>query len=204
MYGVGADNQGWGDLIKSYIHGKIYGTDGAGETHEVFQFAKPGSTIEFIRSTCPWIVENYRRESAETTVLLAIGNNDAKASNEPTNYVCSTDEFRQKALELLTMLKREFDHVILVGNGYVDESKTSPKPSPFGDGRVSYFTNERRSLFNAITQEICDDLRIEYVKLDVDKDEWIKNYLSRDGLHPNQSGYDKVFEAIQPVLEKYV
>ncbi|HEX7963954.1 MAG TPA: SGNH/GDSL hydrolase family protein [Candidatus Saccharimonadales bacterium] len=201
VYGVGAERDGWGDLVKSYVHSRMYGEDGPGETAEVFNFAKAGSTVEFVAETFHWICDNYQR-GPELITLISVGGNDAKAQNTPDNYVCTPEAFREKITNLCQVLKAKSQHVIFVSNGYVDEAKVSPKPSPFGDGNVSYFTNERRSQFNAITKEICEASGFEFVVVDCDKDIWIAKYLYKDGLHPNQAGYEMVFEALKPKLNK--
>lgn len=201
VYGVGAEHDGWGDLVKAYMHGKLYAPDGLGEACEVFNFAKAGSTVEFVADTFPWICQNYLRDGAELTTLISVGGNDAKAVNAPDNYVCTPEAFREKITNLCSVLKAQSKHVIFVSNGYVDETKVSPKPSPFGDGNVSYFTNERRGQFNAITKEVCEAMGFEFVAVDCDKDTWISKYLYKDGLHPNQEGYQLVFEAVRPKLD---
>ena len=201
VYGVGAEHNGWGDLVKSYIHSKLYAPDGLGEICEVFNFAKAGSTIEFVANTFPWICENYQRGS-ELITLVSVGGNDAKAQNALDNYVCTPDAFREKITSLCSLLKARSKHVIFVSNGYVDETKVSPKPSPFGDGNVSYFTNERRSQFNAITKEVAESMGFNFIAVDCDKDTWINEYLYKDGLHPNQAGYELVFETLKPKLDE--
>lgn len=201
VYGVGAEHDGWGDLVKSYVHSKIYAPDGPGETCEVFNFAKAGSTAEFVTETFPWLCDHYQR-GPELITLVSVGGNDAKAQNAPDNYVCTPEAFREKILALCTALKSRSKHVIFVSNAYVDESKTNPKQNPFAGGNVSYFTNERRSQFNAITREICESMGFDFVAVDCNKDTWINKYLYKDGLHPNQEGYNLIFEALKPKLEK--
>jgi lysophospholipase L1-like esterase len=203
VYGVGAERDGWGDLVKAYVHSKMYGADGVGEAAEVFNFAKAGSTVEFVAETFPWICENYQR-GPELIILVSVGGNDAKARNAPDNFVCTPEAFQEKITNLCSILKAHSQHVIFVSNGYVDESKVNPKPSPFGDGNVAYFTNERRSRFNAITKKVSEATGFDYVAVDCDKATWIAKYLFKDGLHPNQAGYKLVFETIKPKLDKYL
>lgn len=199
VYGVGAEQAGWGDLVKSYVHNKMYGPDGTGEICEVFNFSKAGSTVEFVAQTFPWICENYQR-TKELTILVSVGGNDARAKDTPEGYACSPEAFKDKVTNLANLLKDHAKNVIFVSNGYVDESKVNPKPSPF-DNSVSYFTNQRRSQFNAITKEICQSLGIDFVAVDCNQDVWIKNYLYKDGLHPNQAGYELVFQAVKPKVD---
>lgn len=201
VYGVGAEQNGWGDLVKEYLHSKMYGADGICEKYEVFNFSKAGSTIEFVADTADWIYDKFSRKG-DVLTLVSVGGNDAKAENAPDNFVCTPEAFRDKVSALFDKLKEHSTQIVFVSNGFVDEAKTSPKPSPFGDGKVSYFTNERRSLFNNITRQICDEKGVEFVAVNIDKDAWIKDYLFTDGLHPNQAGYQKVFEALKPILDK--
>lgn len=201
VYGVGAESDGWGDLVKQHLHSKMYGIDGAGEKYEVFNFSKAGSTVEFVTDTATWIYDKYARGS-DVVTLISVGGNDAKAENTPENFVCTPEDFEKKVTDLLEVLQQHSKQVVFVSNGFVDESKVSPKQSPFGDGKVSYFTNERRTLFNGITREICESKGIDFVVVDVDKDAWIQNHLYSDGLHPNQAGYQKVFEALKPIVDR--
>lgn len=198
VYGVGAE-QGWADMIKSYVHAKQFAPDGPGEVCEVFNFAKAGATIEFAAETFPWLCEHYQR-GPELITLISVGGNDAKAKDAPDNYVCTAEAFKEKVTDLCTILKAHSQRVIFVSNGYLDESKLSPKVNPF-DGSHSYFTNERRSQFNAITKEVCASMGFDFVAVACDKDIWIHDCLYKDGLHPNQAGYKLMFEAIKPKLD---
>lgn len=202
VYGVGATTSGWADLAKSHLHSKMYGNDNMGEKYEVFNFSKSGSTIEFVAETAPWLYDRYAR-NGEIMTFVSVGGNDAKAKGTSDNYVCTPVDFERKVGMLLDELSKHSQHVVFVSNGYVDESKTNPKPSPFKDGEVSYFTNERRSLFNAISKRVCDEKGIQFITTDTDEDVWIQNYLYVDGLHPNQAGYEIIFDKIRPILDQF-
>jgi lysophospholipase L1-like esterase len=203
VYGVGAESGGWGDLVKRYVHAKMYGADGVGENAEVFNFSKAGSTIEFVTDTADWIYKNYAR-SNDVMTLVSVGGNDAKAQNTPDNFLCTHEECTSKVTHLLDVLQERSKLVVFVSNWYVDETKVSPKQSPFGDGKVSYFTNERRFMFNDITQRLCQKKGLRFITVGVDKDTWTRDYLWNDGLHPNQAGYQKIFESLQPVVDEYL
>lgn len=202
VYGVGATTQGWADQVKSYLHSKMYSETGTGENYEVFNFSKSGSTIEFVLETAPWIYDRYAR-SGDILTLVSVGGNDAKAKGAPDAFVCTPDDFEQKVRRLLDELVQHNSRVVFVSNGYADESKTNPKPSPFKDGELSYFTNERRMLFNSITRRVCEEKGIDFIATTIDKDTWINNYLYTDGLHPNQAGYDAVFDAVRPLIDAF-
>lgn len=202
VYGVGAE-QGWADHVKAYVHKKMYSSQAVGEKYEVFNFSKSSSTIEFIASNLEWIHQAYARPQSELIILICVGGNDAKAEGTSDNFVSTTEDFKAKLEVLVDGLKQYSNEIIFVSNGFIDESKTNPKISPFGNSK-SYFTNERRSQFNEITQRVCENNDLTFISTDVDKDTWIKNCLHDDGLHPNQLGYQKVFEALKPSIDQYI
>jgi hypothetical protein len=68
--------------------------------------------------------------------------------------VSTPEEYHQELEKLLISLKKDFDSVIFVGSGYVDESKTTPKVNPL-TGENSYFSNRRRDIFDDVTRTIC-------------------------------------------------
>lgn len=153
VYGVGGDNGGWGELLKQYLHQKMYGTDGIGEKYEIFNFAKSGATVQFVLDTFPEQLKHYGRDG-EITSIVSVGGNNSKAVNEPTNYVSSVEEYIQQMGSLIGFLKLQSNKVFVVSNGYVNESKTNPKISPF-DISSSFFTNDRRIEFQKALEELC-------------------------------------------------
>lgn len=197
-YGVGGENGGWADLLKLRIHQKMYGKDGVGEKYEVFNFAQSGATVDFVLNTFPQQVNNYKRPNDEVTILVSIGGNNAKAHGEPDNYVSTIDEYVRQMTTLFELLKANSSNVIVVGGGYVDESKTNPKISPF-DGSKSYFTNSRRIEFRNALKKLCIEMSVDLVEPGLSIEEWQAKCLYIDGLHPNDEGHKLIFEA---VLEK--
>ena len=201
-YGVGASHAGWGDLIKQYAHAKMYGKSGVGQKYEVFNFGKADAKIDFVKETFPQQLHDYGRKQ-KVVVVIAIGGNNTKAEGSPDNFVSTPEEYEHEMKDLLTLLVQYSDAVIVVDNGYIDESKTNPKVNPLTGG-TSYFSNARRQQFSAITKQLCKEKGIDYAQVAVGEQEWIKNYLYSDGVHPNQQGHQLVFESIKPLLNKYL
>ncbi len=202
-YGVGGKDGGWADLLKCRLHGELYGVNGRGEKWELFNFGKSGAKIAFAQETVEGQLKAYKRDGL-TIALVSIGGNNAKAENDPANFVSTVEEYTKEMTIFLTTLKRQVDHVFFVGSGTVDESKTNPKISPFSD-RKSYFTNARRALFDEALRGIAAEVGVTFIELGVDPDEWKEKYLYIDGLHPNQAGHqficDKVWEKIAPLIK---
>lgn len=202
-YGAGGVNGSWADILKQKLHTRMYSKNGVGDKYEIFNFAKAGEPIEFVLDTFKYFLEKYKR-SGKVIILVSVGGNNSKAEDEPTNFISTIEEYKEKMFKLLTELKNNSDEVIFVGGGCVDESKTNPKPNPLTGGR-SYFLNKRRAEFERVLDQVCSNIGITNIKTGVNNEEWIEKYLSEDGLHSNYLGYqliaDKIWTEIAPLLD---
>ncbi|HKU18741.1 MAG TPA: GDSL-type esterase/lipase family protein [Candidatus Saccharimonadales bacterium] len=201
-YGVGAEHSGWGDLLKQYLHSKMYSSDGIGEKHEVFNFAYPGAGADFVIVTAREQLKFYRR-SGKVIAVISVGGNNSKAEETPDNFVSTVEEYKQLMSQLIERMKEDVDEVILVGSGAVDEAKTNPKPNPLTGGK-SYFTNARREMFEHKLVEVCRKHEAHFVPVDVTPDEWRASYLYKDGLHPNQKGHEYIARQVWTVVENLI
>lgn len=200
VYGVGGEKGGWADMIKLRLHQNMYSDGGVGEKYELYNFGKSGATIRFVQNTFKNQLKNYRR-NCKIIALASVGGNNSKAENEPDNYVSTLKEYREEMVNFLTELKREVDRVLFIGGGYVDELKTNPKPNPLTGGK-SFFSNKRRIRFDVVLQEICRELSVDYIAVDVGQEEWIEKYLHADGLHANTVGYKYIADKVWKNIEK--
>lgn len=195
-YGVGAEESGWADLIKRKLHDKMYRKHGIGEKYEVYNFAKPEATIEFVLKTFDEQKEHYQK-SGKKIVILSVGMNNSKAEGSPENYISDVTEYKQKVEELLKKVIMQVDHVLFVGFTPVDESKTTP----MREGG-SYFWNDRIQEFNNACKETCEEQGVTFVDIPTDPEVWKKEYLYEDGLHPNQQGHQLMFKEVSLHLKK--
>ncbi len=202
VYVVGAEVGGWADLVKQGLHKKMYSVGGVGEKYEVYNFGKSGATIDFVARTFPEQLKEYGRGGKIITVV-SVGGNNARAKGEPDSFVSTLEQYTKEMSELLDLLRKLSSNVISVGGGFYDETKTSPKLSPF-DGEKSYFKNERKKQFEARSRQLCDERGITFVGVDVTEEEWKEKYLSGDGLHPNQEGYNLIAGNVLAALEKMI
>jgi lysophospholipase L1-like esterase len=198
VYGVGGTNGGFGELLKQHMHQKMYTAGGEGEVYEVFNFGKSGATADFVLDTFPEQIKRYGRKG-EIVSIVSVGGNDSKAVNSPGNFVSTPEEYEVNMARLLDLLKSHSHQVLVVGGGYVDESKVNPKSNPFG-GYESYFTNERRELFKQRLRKICQEKSITLIEPNVDLQTWLDKYTYEDGLHPNNAGYELMFDAVKKTL----
>jgi len=181
----------------------MYGENGVGMEYEIYNFGKTNATIDFVVDTFPRQLKDYGR-GCKTIVIAAVGGNNAKAQERPDNFVSTPEEYESEMRELLMMLKQNSDAQILVSSsGYVDETKTNPKINPLTGGK-SYFTNARRQQFGKIDKKLCGEIGIQLVGVDIDDKVWLEKYVYEDGLHPNQAGYQLIFESIRPLLDEHL
>ena len=200
VYGAGGECGGWADLVKQALHKKMYSDNGVGEKYEIYNLGKSGATIDFVQQNFPEQLKQYGRDGKIITIVY-VGGNNAKAINQPDNFVSTLEEYSKEMSALLDMLKNNSSHVIAVGSGFYDESKTSPKISPF-NGQKSYFNNQRKRQFESRFKELCDTKKIIFIEVDVAEDAWKKKFLYKDGLHPNKMGHELISKKVLIELEK--
>src|SRR5690606_31230815 len=94
-YGVGASEAGWADLMKRHLHDKMFSEGGIGEQYEVFNFAKSGETIAFVKDLAPQILEQYGR-GQKTIIIVSAGGNNTKAVDVHDNYVSTLTEYENE------------------------------------------------------------------------------------------------------------
>ncbi|MEK7570789.1 MAG: SGNH/GDSL hydrolase family protein [Patescibacteria group bacterium] len=194
VYGVGAEEAGWADLIKRNIHNRMYSKNGTGEKFEVYNFGNPDAKIEFILKTFEEQIENYGKDGKKI-VVLSIGMNNAKAVGNPDNYVTKIDEYKNQLKKLFQQMKLKVDHVLCVGLTSVDEQKTTPKSNG------SYFRNQRIEQFNSTFREVCIEMGITFVDILSEQQVCGQACLYKDGVHPNQKGHQLIFEKIFPQIK---
>jgi lysophospholipase L1-like esterase len=198
-YGVGAEQAGWADLLKQWLFNRMYSEHGVGETYELFNFAYPGGGIEFVLGNQLSQLAKYRRDGSKTVAIVCTGGNNAKAIDTPENVVSSLEAYEALVVELLQSLQQNADAVIALPSlAVVDESKVSPKISPF-TGKKSFINNARIAQYNSKFQEVCQTNDVTFVSTSTAG--WASTCLYADGLHPNQIGHQRLFEQIKPLAE---
>lgn len=198
VYGVGGEEGGWADMLKRHMHKQMYGQNGIGDEIEIYNFSKPGVSSQFLLDTYPEQTKHYGRDG-EITTIVSVGMNNAKASGEPDNFICTLEDYEQQLRQLFNMFEAHSHEVICVGFHFIDETKTHPRISSV-NGTRTYYSNARIAKFQAVTNVVCGDVGAKLVKISIPKQEWISEYLYSDGLHPNKRGYEEIFNKILVAL----
>jgi len=199
-YGVGGKNGGFADMIKLDMHKRMYNRNGIGKKHELYNFAKPGATIDFVLKTFPNQLKYYGRETHNKIAILLIGANNAKAIKTPDNYVSTIDEFETYTKKLIYLIKENVNQTIIIGLRPYDETKTMPKQNQLTNEK-SFFKNERRELFNDKIKSICMEQNVTFLPNSISDKAWIETCLYKDdGLHPNDKGHRLIANEIMKVI----
>lgn len=177
-YGIGSDHVGWADLLKQSL---------ASHGDELYNFAQPGATIEFVRVVAPEQLKFYRR-SGEVVAIVAVGE-DSFGTPEPDNPISSMQEYEPLMAQLIEQLLTTADKVVIIGVTMTDGSKT---------GRGA---NDQRILYNHMLAKLCNSSGATFVDIGISPDEWAKQYLHEDGVYPNQRGHHYIFEKVSKTLE---
>lgn len=127
-------------------------------------------------------------------IVFAIGINDSRYIKQTKDLDARINKFRKNLVALLNLAKKFTDRIVYVGLTRVDESKTVTAASD----TVEYYSynNETISRYDAEIKRACQENRADYIRMD---DLLSVNDLE-DGLHPNSSGHEKMFERIREFL----
>lgn len=159
----------------------------------VYNLGVPGeSTSELLKrfiAECKTRIQHPSPQE-ETIIFVAEGINDSKGIGSPQAFKTSPEDFRQNIRKLIETGKRYTETLIFVGPTPVNENKTAPT----GD---NYFLNPNIRKYNNIIKDICKKENIAFVELLTDWDRFdYKKFLLADGIHPNKTGHQKIFEKV--------
>lgn len=119
-------------------------------------------------------------------IVFAIGINDSKFPSESDINKIPLVEFEQNLNELLQQAKNYTDQITLVGLTKVDDEWKSV--------RGSRFLNEEIEKYDSIIKKVADEHNHHFISV-IDVVNPVTDLA--DGLHPNATGYQKMFEKIK-------
>jgi lysophospholipase L1-like esterase len=137
-----------------------------------------------------FFVEAEAREP--DTVIFAIGINDSQFVLSAQSNRVSLDAFRANLSEMIsdTILKER--KVYILGLTRVDEAKTTPIPW----NTDKEYRNEYIEKYDNVLKELAAEHGVTYI----DVLDTLETDDLHDGLHPNASGHQKIFEVVKAKL----
>ena len=133
------------------------------------------------------------RNKYPDVIILSVGVNDTPRLGHPQGRNLTNFELFQKQLTQLLQDAKKLAPVFFVGMIPVDEKKM-----PFLD--CLYFNLRDQYHYKEATKQICQQENVPY--LDIFDlwlsrgDNWRKQQMSADGLHPNVKGYSNLYQEI--------
>ena len=158
----------------------------------IFNLGVPGETSDNLRRRfdleCSVRIKP-QDNSQMTTIIVAIGLNDAKSFDQPQNYQTKLSFFEQNLIEIIKLGQKYTQNIILIGCTKVDEKKTR--------FNQIFFLNRNIRIFNKSIKKIALNNRLQYVPI---FEEWssadIQSLLTNDGIHPNEKGHKKIYKSL--------
>lgn len=121
--------------------------------------------------------------------LIEVGVNDSSAIGKPDNPKVAFSRFKKNINKICKVAKKYSGRVVFLGITPVDEAKANPVQFSC----LCYYTNESVLAYNQAINDLCDENRLQMISLfDV-----VEERNLPDGLHPDESGNEKIFEAVK-------
>lgn len=194
-HGNGDELGGWAHRIRLHVIKKTM--DDPDKYHgNVFNLGVPGDSAEDVLNRIEPEIK-ARLFYPETIILLSVGTNDSRIKYDNKKAFFTDKAFEENQDKLIKIVKKYTNKILFVGLTPVDEKITDPWYD------CSYL-NERIEKFNNIIKSVCREHNVEY--LDLYNQFILKDYLKNiyDGLHPNSSGHKKIFDLVQPFVDKFL
>ncbi len=161
--------------------------------YDVFNLGVSGEETEDVLKRFVSECKAIHVENKKTIIIFAIGINDTVIVKG--EGIVTSDKFKDNIKSLIAEAKQFTDNILFVGLTKVDETKVVPL---LWNKNKSYF-NKNIIEFDGYIKEICLENMISYTStydlLDAED--------LADGLHPNENGYEKIYEKVLSEVIKF-
>ncbi|WP_407402326.1 SGNH/GDSL hydrolase family protein [Chryseobacterium sp.] len=184
---------GWVDILKRYA---LQNFPESNNELILFNLGIGGETsADFLKRINP---EMSARNSAEKNVIfLGYGANDL-AMKEGA-FLVNEEDFKKNMSEAVARAQLFSNDIFLVNilpfSKYIDGVE-----SPNGKLR----TNENVLIYNQILEDIATEYSIGFVDFYSALCENKEIFLSKDGVHPNEKGYEAMAYILKPLMDKFI
>lgn len=185
------DSTAWGawDLEKGGWANRLWLDVGNRKEYyvEIYNLSVSGGTTETILKR----FESEAHIRNADALIFQTGGNDASYEHSPENYLVPVEKFESNVREIIARAKVITENIAFIGFKNCDESLTTP---------VSwcnfFYTNENIQKYNAIMKKVCDENHVPFLNVFG----LLETTDLEDGLHPNASGHQKLFESVKNFL----
>lgn len=185
---------GYVEILKRYCHAGFYNNN----VNEVncFNLGIGGETTEGLMKR--FEIETKARFSPdENLIFFFYGANDL-ALSEGKEIVSLTD-FEQNLSQVISQAKRFATEIYVISilpiSKKVDGIKIPDR---------KFRTTQKIELYNQKLKELALQNQIEFIDIFSRFNSTKEEFLSKDGIHPNEKGYQFIANQIKPIVEKYL
>jgi lysophospholipase L1-like esterase len=149
------------------------------------------STAELLLRLLPEIQARYKKDYPNDyfVLIFAIGINDSKNIVSCKKNRTSDNDFITNIKKIIDIASSFSNQICFIGFNPVNEQKLRKYSAPF--------TNESIIKYDKIIKNICKENKILFIDTySYWTAEKYKKLLSKDGLHPNELGHQKIFKAL--------
>lgn len=130
----------------------------------------------------------------KTIVLISIGDNDSVYNEDECNTRNSLENYKQNIVSMIRVAKKFMKKFAFLGLKNIDESKVQP----VSWDKTVYYSNNNIMKYDLALKNICKQEKIPHM----DSFNLLKKEDLADGLHPNEKGHEKLFNAVKDFLIK--
>lgn len=185
---------GWVDHLKRFCHGKYY-HENANEVN-VFNLGIGGENTEGLITRIENEIKARLSPDANLVFLLYGANDLAIKKNEEA---VSIEQFEKNITHSIE-ISSKFTNEIFLLNILPISSKIDGITVSSGKLR----TNSCVSQYNQVLEKIAVSKNVTLIDINTLLSQNIEEYLSKDGVHPNEKGYKQISEFIKPIIEPYL
>jgi acyl-CoA thioesterase I len=139
-------------------------------------------------------ISNELESRKPSFVIISIGINDSIYLSSYNKNLISPEDFDKNLLKIILEVKKYTSKILILGSTRVDESKTCPIP-----WETEYqYKNSEIQIYDSIIKRLAYSQKVWYLSMfDLLNEEDLS-----DGLHPNEQGHKKIFQATKDFLKK--
>lgn len=202
-YGNWGKSGGWVARLRRFLDERnlnIYKGEDLYTKHYtlVYNLGIPGDTTQGLLDRFDKEIAPRFNPELKTIIIFAIGINDSRYYENLQEHAVSFETYQKNLPELFEKAKKYTSEIIFVGLTPVDEKRTDPL---FWETQA-FYRNEFIKRYDSEIREFCERQGIKFIEIfDRMVDDDVAS-LMEDGIHPNDLGYEKIFEIIKEYLDK--
>ena len=177
------EKQGWVNRLRHYLENNLK------DYFEVYNLGISGDNSAKL-------IKRFEVECAARDpdiIIFAIGINDSQYINDKNNARVILQDYEENLQTLINLAKKFSSKIAFIGLTRVVETKVMPIPW----GPDKFYDNEKIKSYDNKLKEVASKNNLPYIHMfDLLEDDELG-----DGLHPDSTGHEKMFQKIRPFLE---